>query len=260
MINQSIPRSEDEESLHQDGRLQSVAVTTESLRLDVSSMQRNIKSHNGTINLLLERGVADRDERNVMVAKIAEQDVIIGDLESTIVGLKGTIVGLKGTIVGLKGTIVDLEGTIVNLRSDNDEERRYRACTEIVFGIRDINSVSVLENNTFVVSKGLSSTFKKLRSKRQDAAHLFLYDDLPETLLFKKDAFKRILDNSSCLAVDLEKKGITKDIIDVVLYELKKDLKDVSFATPIEAEVNDVDEFFRNTLKTLGMRGIQQLR
>ena len=65
MINQSIPRSEDEESLHQDGRLQSVAVMTESLRLDVSSMQRNIKSHNGTIHLLLERGVADRDERKV---------------------------------------------------------------------------------------------------------------------------------------------------------------------------------------------------
>ena len=253
--------------MHQEGRLQSVAVMTESLRLDVSSMQRNIKTHNGTIDLLLERGVADRDERKVMVAKIAEQDVRIGDLESTIVGLKGTIVGLKGTIVGLKGTIVGLEGTIVglegtivNLRSDNDEERRYRACTEIVLGIQDINSVSGLENNTFVVRKGLSSTFKKLRSKRHDAAHLFLYDDLPETLLFKKDAFKRILDNSSCLAVDLEKKGITKDIIDVVLYELKKDLRDVSFAPLIEAEVNDVDEFFRNTLKTLGMQGIQQLR
>ena len=239
--------------MHQEGRLQSVAVMTESLRLDVLSMQRNIKTHNGTIDLLLERGVADRDERKVMVAKIAKQDVRIGDLEST-------IVGLEGTIVDLKGTIVDLEGKIVNLTSDNDEERRYRACTEIVFGIQDINSVSVLESNTFVVRKGLSSTFRKLRKSRQDGAHLFLYDDLPETLLFKKDAFKRILDNSSCLAVDLGKKGITKDIIDVVLFELEKDLKDVSITTPIEADVNDVDDFFRNTLKTLGMRGIQQLR
>ena len=221
------------------GRLQSVAVMTESLRLDVSSMQRNIKTHNGTIDLLLVRGVAERDERKVMVAKIADLD---------------------STIVGLKGTVVHLEGKIVNLTSDIDAERRHRACTEIVFGIQDINSVSELENNTFVMRKGLSSTFRKLRRTRQDVAHLFLYDDLPEILLFKKDAFKRILDNSSCLAVDLAKKGITKDIIDVVLFELKKDLKNVSFATPIEAEVNDVNEFFRSTLMTLGMPGIQQLR
>ena len=130
----------------------------------------------------------------------------------------------------------------------------------IVFGIQVINSDSLLENNPFVVRRGLSSTFRKLRKSRQDAAHLFLKDDLPGTLLFKKDAFKRILDNSSCLAVELKKKGITKEIIDVVLFELKKDLKDVSFATPIETEVNDVDDFFRNTLKTVDMRGIQQLR
>jgi hypothetical protein len=84
MIYQSIPRSEDEESLLQEGRLQSVAVMTESLRLDISSMQRNIETHNATIDLLLERGVADRDERKVMVAKITEQDVRIGDLNSTI--------------------------------------------------------------------------------------------------------------------------------------------------------------------------------
>lgn len=83
MINQSIPRSEDEESFYQEGRLQSVAVMTESLRFDVSTMQMNIKSNNGTIDLLLERGVADR-ERKVMVAKITEQDVRIGDLNRTI--------------------------------------------------------------------------------------------------------------------------------------------------------------------------------
>ena len=181
--------------MHQEGRLQSVAVMTESLRLDVSSMQRNIKTHNGIIDLLLVRGVTDRDERKVMVAKIADLD--------------STIVGLKVTIVHLEGTIVHLEGKMVNLTSDIDAERRYRACTEIVFGIQDINSVSELENNTFVIRKGLSSTFRKLRRTRQDVARLFLYDDLPEILLFKKDAFKRILDNSSCLAVDLERKGIT---------------------------------------------------
>ena len=83
MINQSIPRSEDEEPFYQEGRLQSVAVMTESLRFDVSTMQMNIESNNGTIDLLLERGVADR-ERKVMVAKITEQDVRIGDLNRTI--------------------------------------------------------------------------------------------------------------------------------------------------------------------------------
>ena len=167
---------------------------------------------------------------------------------------------LKGQVTILEGRVDNLSAENVKLVSDNDEERRYRACTEIAFGIQDINAYSSLENNPFVVRKGLSSTFRRLRKKRQDDAHLFLNDDLPDTLLFKKDAFKRILDNSSCLAVELKKKGITEEIIDVVIFELKKDLKDVSFATPIEADVNDVDDFFRNTLKTLDKRGIQQLQ
>ena len=167
---------------------------------------------------------------------------------------------LKGQVTILEGRVDNLTAENVKLVTDNDEERRYRACTEIAFGIQDINAYSSLENNSFVVRKGLSSTFRRLRKKRQDDAHLFLNDDLPDTLLFKKDAFKRILDNSSCLAVELKKKGITEEIIDVVIFELKKDLKDVSFATPIEADVNDVDDFFRNTLKTLDKRGIQQLQ
>lgn len=128
MINQSIPRSEDEESLHQDGHLQS-AVMTESLRLNVSSMQRNIETHNAKIDLLLEREGADRDERKVMVAKITEQDVIIGDIDST-------IVDLKGTIVGLKETIVDLKETIVNLRSDNDEEKDIEHARKLCLGYK----------------------------------------------------------------------------------------------------------------------------
>jgi hypothetical protein len=64
---------------------------TESLRLDVSSMQGNIETHNGTIDRLLKRGVADRIERKGMIAtieeqgvKIAEQDVRINNLVSTV--------------------------------------------------------------------------------------------------------------------------------------------------------------------------------
>jgi hypothetical protein len=77
--------------LHQEGRLQSVVEMTESLRLDVSSMQGNIETHNGTIDRLLKRGVADRIERKGMIAtieeqgvKIAEQDVRINNLVSTV--------------------------------------------------------------------------------------------------------------------------------------------------------------------------------
>jgi hypothetical protein len=133
--------------------------------------------------------------------------------------------GSKGRVDNLTAENEDLKGTAVKLESDNDEERRYRACTETVFGIQDINSVSLLENNPIVVMRELSSTFRKLRKSRQDAAHLFLYDDLPDTLLCKKDAFKRILDNSSWLAVELKKKGITKEIIDVVLFDRRERCK-----------------------------------
>ena len=201
-------------------------------------------------------------EMNLITVK-GHNKILEADKET----LKGQVTILEGRVDNLTAENVKLVGRVDNLTAenvklvtDNDEERRYRACTEIAFGIQDINAYSSLENNSFVVRKGLSSTFKKLRKTRQDTAHLFLNDDLPDTILFKKDAFKRILDNSSCLAVELKKKGITEAIIDVILLELNKDLKDVSFATPIEAEVNDVDDFLRNTLKTLDMRGIQQLR
>ena len=201
-------------------------------------------------------------EMNLITVK-GHNKILEADKET----LKGQVTILEGRVDNLTAENVKLVGRVDNLTAenvklvtDNDEERRYRACTEIAFGIQDINAYSSLENNPFVVRKGLSSTFRRLRKKRQDDAHLFLNDDLPDTLLFKKDAFKRILDNSSCLAVELKKKGITEEIIDVVIFELKKDLKDVSFATPIEADVNDVDDFFRNTLKTLDKRGIQQLQ
>ena len=194
-------------------------------------------------------------EMNLITVK-GHNKILEADKET----LKGQVTILEGRVDNLTAENVKLTAENVKLVTDNDEERRYRACTEIAFGIQDINAYSSLENNSFVVRKGLSSTFRRLRKKRQDDAHLFLNDDLPDTLLFKKDAFKRILDNSSCLAVELKKKGITEEIIDVVIFELKKDLKDVSFATPIEADVNDVDDFFRNTLKTLDKRGIQQLQ
>ena len=129
-----------------------------------------------TLDHLVNRGVVIK----------GHNEILEGDNET----LKGQVTTLEGRVgnltaenEGLKGTIVVFKGTVVKLESDNDVERRYRACTEIVFGIQDINSVSELENDAFVVRKGLSSTFSKLRKSRQDAAHLFLYDDLPDTLL-----------------------------------------------------------------------------
>jgi uncharacterized coiled-coil protein SlyX len=80
MINQSIPRSEDEESLHQEGRLQSVAVMTENLRLDISSMQRNIDN-------LFKRAFADRTERDGMVTTLTELNGTIAQQGVTITEL-----------------------------------------------------------------------------------------------------------------------------------------------------------------------------
>jgi uncharacterized coiled-coil protein SlyX len=112
MINQSIPRSEDEESLHQEGRLQSVAVMTENLRLDISSMQRNIDN-------LFKRAFADRTERDGMVTTltelngtIAQQGVTITELNGTITQQGLTIAQHGVTITELNGTITELNGTI----------------------------------------------------------------------------------------------------------------------------------------------------
>ena len=152
--------------MHQEGRLQSVVEMTESLRSDVSSNFRNI-------DRLYKRAIADRIERDGMVTtiaqqgvtiaqqgvKTAQQGVTIAQLCGTFDYLKGCVIAdrterdgmdtkiaeqdvrirdLDSTIVDLKRTLVDLEGKIVNRTSDNDEERRYRACTEIVFGIQPL--------------------------------------------------------------------------------------------------------------------------
>ena len=246
------------DSLAAEGR--KVAGQVEILESKVNTMVAH--SNALEMNLITVKGhnkILEAD-KETLKGQVTILEGRVDNLTAENVKLVGRVDNLTAENVKLVGRVDNLTAENVKLVTDNDEERRYRACTEIAFGIQDINAYSSLENNSFVVRKGLSSTFRRLRKKRQDDAHLFLNDDLPDTLLFKKDAFKRILDNSSCLAVELKKKGITEEIIDVVIFELKKDLKDVSFATPIEADVNDVDDFFRNTLKTLDKRGIQQLQ
>ena len=109
---------------------------------------------------------------------------------------------------------------IVSLRSDFSEERIEKACKEIAFGIQDMNASSFLETSPIVRSKGLSAVFRELRKTRQYAAHLLLKDDPPNTTIYKKAAFIRILENSNnskCLQDELDEEGITTEVIAVVL-------------------------------------------
>ena len=86
--------SEDEESLHQEGRLQSVVEMMESLRLDVSSNKRNIDN-------LFKLAFADRTERDGMVTTIAQHGVTIAQHGVTITELGGTIAQHGVTIENL---------------------------------------------------------------------------------------------------------------------------------------------------------------
>ena len=89
------------------GRLQSVAVMTESLRLDVSSIKRDIEIHNGTVDRLHQRAIADRTERDGMITTlngtIAQQGVTVTQQGLTI-ALQGVkITELNRTVDYLKG-------------------------------------------------------------------------------------------------------------------------------------------------------------
>ena len=104
--------SEDEESLHQEGRLQSVVEMMESLRLDVSSNKRNIDN-------LFKLAFADRTERDGMVTTIAQHGVTIAQHGVTVDYLKGCAIadrterdGMVTTIAQHGVTITELGGTI----------------------------------------------------------------------------------------------------------------------------------------------------
>jgi hypothetical protein len=148
---------------------------------------------------------------------------------------------------------------IASLRSDFCEERREKACMEIAFGIQDVNANSLLETNSLVKKRGLSALFKSLRETRHEAAHFLRHNDPPDTIIYKKDAFIRILENSNCLQDELDAEGITGDVIAVVLDVLRNEVQNVKLPTPKQAEVTNVDKFFKNTLRTLEKKRIKDL-
>ena len=98
--------SEDEESLHQEGRLQSVVEMMESLRLDVSSNKRNIDN-------LFKRAFADRTEIDGIVTTIAQHGVTITELGGTVDYLKGCAIADRIERDGMVKTITELDGEIV---------------------------------------------------------------------------------------------------------------------------------------------------
>lgn len=189
--------------------------------------------------------------------RVASLEGHVGTPSAENVTLNGRVDTLSAKIATLEGKIVSLESAINVISNDQVQERRYKACKEIAFGIQDLNFEKSWENNSFVMRKGLSSTFKSLRDRRHYAAYFFRTDDSPETLLFKKDAFIFILDYSDCLRDELVKTGITSEVIKVVVQELKKDLEAVSSPTPIQAEVDEADDVFRYTFMTFLKGGIQ---
>jgi len=171
----------------------------------------------------------------------------------------GIIIRQGDEIESLKVEIVRQGDEIISLKSDFLEERREKACKEIAFGVQDVNAQSLLETNSIVNMKGLSGVFRSLRESRHDAAHLFRKDDPPDTVIYKKAAFIRILESSNCLKDDLDADGITSDVLAVVLDVLRNELKNVTVRIPKLAEVAKVDKFFKNTLRTLDKRCIEDL-
>ena len=216
----------------------------QSERDDDSECQRDDDSRN------LERG-----KLQSITVKLNEQGTTITALKTTVLELEGDIENLKVEIVSLKGEITRQGDEIVSLKGDFLEERREKACKEIAFGIQDV----ILETNSIVKKKGLSWVFKSLQNSRHDKAHLFRHEDPPDTVIYKKAAFIRILENSNCLKDDLDSEGITSDVIAVVLDVLKNELQNVTLITPERAEVTKVDKFFKNTLRTLEKKCIKDL-
>ena len=162
-------------------------------------------------------------------------------------------------IVRQNGVIIQQGDEIASLRSDFSEERREKACMEIAFGIQDVNANSLLETNSLVKKRGLSALFKSLRETRHEAAHFLRHNDPPDTIIYKKDAFIRILENSNCLQDELDAEGITGDVIAVVLDVLRNEVQNVKLPTLKQAEVTNVDKFFKNTLRTLEKKRIKDL-
>jgi hypothetical protein len=157
------------------------------------------------------------------------------------------------------GVISQQGNDLASLRSEFSEERREKACMEIAFGIQDVNANLLLETNNLVKKRGLSAVFKSLRETRHEAAHFFRHNDPPDTITYKKAAFIRILENSNCLQDELDAEGITGDVIAVVLDVLRNEVQNVKLPTPKQAEVTNVDKFFKNTLRTVKKSRIKDL-
>ena len=138
-----------------------------------------------------------------------------------------------------------------------DADIREKACKEIEFGVQDVNNFSFLEKNVNIKNKGLAETFTLMRDSRNTTAHLLLKVDQPNS--YKKKAFVRILENANCLGDDLDAIGITSDMIAAVLDVLREELKDIQVPTLKEAEVTNVNKFFKHTLTTIGKGSVANL-
>jgi hypothetical protein len=222
-----------------------------------------------TMNLLIETIKSPRSEEDVshleaeryesLGDEIVRQNGVIIQHGEEIVRQNGVIIQHGEEIVRQNGVIIQHGEEIASLRSDFSEERREKACMEIAFGIQDVNANSLLETNSLVKKRGLSALFKSLRETRHEAAHFLRHNDPPDTIIYKKDAFIRILENSNCLQDELDAEGITGDVIAVVLDVLRNELQNVKLPTPKQAEVTNVDKFFKNTLRILEKKRIKDL-
>jgi hypothetical protein len=246
------PRSEEDVSHLEAERYESLG--DEIVRQDgvISQQGDEIVRQNGVI---IQQG----DEIDSLKCENTRQDGVISQQGDEIVRQNGVISQQGDEIVRQNGVIIQQGDEIASLRSDFCEERREKACMEIAFGIQDVNANSLLETNSLVKKRGLSALFKSLRETRHEAAHFLRHNDPPDTIIYKKDAFIRILENSNCLQDELDAEGITGDVIAVVLDVLRNEVQNVKLPTPKQAEVTNVDKFFKNTLRTLEKKRIKDL-
>ena len=222
-----------------------------------------------TMNLLIDTIKSPRSEEDVshleaeryesLGDEIVRQNGVISQQGDEIVRQNGVIIQQGDEIVRQNGAIIQQGNDLASLRSEFSEERREKACLEIAFGIQDVNANSLLETNNLVKKRGLSVVFKSLRETRHEAAHFFRHNDPPDTITYKKAAFIRILENSNCLQDELDAEGMTGDVIAVVLDVLRNEVQNVKLPTPKQAEVTNVDKFFKNTLRTLKKSRIKDL-
>jgi hypothetical protein len=212
-------------------------------------LRKNVTTSEGTFKGQVDILTADNKTLEGRVDILtADNKILTADIKT-----------LEGRVDILTADNKTLEFEFVILRSHILEERKEKACKEIVFGVQDVNAKSRLETNRDVKMKGLSEVFKTLRGSRHDVVHLFREGDPPDIVIYKKAAFVRILENSNCLKDDLVAEGITSDVIAVVLDVLRNELKDVTLRIPQLAEVTKVEKFFKNTLLTLEKKCIKDL-